>query len=155
MATELMMRNLENPQAFEFFEAHPLFVWTHLAIVTNEGSSVIPHLDHIRYAYDYEIEDCRPFLYGGCLANENNFLTDAECQSICFKQNKSTTTMTPGKQDEVTPHLTTITIITTEEAPTTTVEISPTTTISGGMYEDKNQIIGMELAVKDSNIRKF
>lgn len=36
-----------------------------------------------RYAFDQSTWSCKPFEYGGCGGNENNFLTSAQCQLYC------------------------------------------------------------------------
>ena len=36
-----------------------------------------------RYYYNIETNLCGNFTYGGCKGNENNFITLAECQSMC------------------------------------------------------------------------
>ncbi|CAD6193631.1 unnamed protein product [Caenorhabditis auriculariae] len=38
-----------------------------------------------RFAFDTEAGDCRPFTYGGCGGNGNNFATIAECRQRCTK----------------------------------------------------------------------
>lgn len=40
-------------------------------------------LDRVRYYYSQENKKCRPFLYGGCYGNNNNFETIDECASRC------------------------------------------------------------------------
>lgn len=36
-----------------------------------------------RWHFDADAEQCLPFNYGGCQGNDNNFLTQAECESAC------------------------------------------------------------------------
>ena len=36
-----------------------------------------------RYFYDKEVGECRPFRFGGCDGNRNNFLTMDECVLTC------------------------------------------------------------------------
>ncbi|KIH54384.1 Kunitz/Bovine pancreatic trypsin inhibitor domain protein [Ancylostoma duodenale] len=40
-----------------------------------------------RFAFDTESGECRPFTYGGCGGNGNNFATLAECRIKCQKGN--------------------------------------------------------------------
>ena len=37
----------------------------------------------IRYYYDIETEDCQPFNFTGCGANQNNFKTLEACLDLC------------------------------------------------------------------------
>ena len=37
----------------------------------------------IRYYYDIETEDCQPFNFSGCQANQNNFRTLEACLDLC------------------------------------------------------------------------
>nr|AAY66790.1 putative secreted protease inhibitor [Ixodes scapularis] len=36
-----------------------------------------------RFHYDRKDLTCKPFIYGGCGGNENNFKTKEECQKAC------------------------------------------------------------------------
>ena len=36
-----------------------------------------------RFFYDGADKVCKPFTYGGCLGNANNFLSEEECLSAC------------------------------------------------------------------------
>lgn len=36
-----------------------------------------------RYYYDYNKQNCHPFIYGGCRGNRNNFRTYDECMTAC------------------------------------------------------------------------
>ena len=36
-----------------------------------------------RYFYNSQTKKCELFIYGGCAGNENNFETQAECESRC------------------------------------------------------------------------
>ena len=36
-----------------------------------------------RFFFDYEDETCKPFSYGGCGGNGNNFITEEDCQNKC------------------------------------------------------------------------
>jgi hypothetical protein len=36
-----------------------------------------------RYSYDQSDGQCKPFTYGGCKGNQNNFLSEEECQLRC------------------------------------------------------------------------
>ncbi|XP_050426277.1 spondin-1-like [Adelges cooleyi] len=48
----------------------------------NEGAC---SLNTIRYYYDKDSRTCRPFKYGGCRGNENNFKSANECYNVCRK----------------------------------------------------------------------
>ena len=37
-----------------------------------------------RYYFDRDHDLCRPFVFGGCLGNGNNFMTVEECQLWCL-----------------------------------------------------------------------
>ena len=37
----------------------------------------------IRYSYDLREGRCKPFYFGGCDGNRNNFRSDAECREKC------------------------------------------------------------------------
>ncbi|KAF7253127.1 hypothetical protein EG68_08141 [Paragonimus skrjabini miyazakii] len=37
-----------------------------------------------QFAYDWEIDDCVQFYYGGCGGNENRFDTKEECEKRCI-----------------------------------------------------------------------
>ncbi|XP_040208267.1 papilin-like [Rana temporaria] len=39
------------------------------------------HID--RYYYDKKTGTCKPFVYGGCGGNENNFATQKDCEALC------------------------------------------------------------------------
>ncbi|VDI52893.1 Hypothetical predicted protein [Mytilus galloprovincialis] len=39
-----------------------------------------------RYYYDIKTRKCRPFVYGGCQGNANNYLTREQCQDKCKLQ---------------------------------------------------------------------
>ena len=36
-----------------------------------------------RYFYDEKTKECRPFIYGGCQGNTNNFETAEDCYNQC------------------------------------------------------------------------
>lgn len=36
-----------------------------------------------KYYFDQNIKKCRPFIYGGCNGNANNFINLKECQNNC------------------------------------------------------------------------
>lgn len=42
--------------------------------------------DILRYYFDSTARRCRKFIYGGCLGNENNFLTEMDCLRACNSQ---------------------------------------------------------------------
>ncbi|XP_023953268.2 inducible serine protease inhibitor 2-like [Bicyclus anynana] len=37
----------------------------------------------IRWYYDKTLQQCSQFVYGGCLGNENNFISKELCQERC------------------------------------------------------------------------
>lgn len=37
----------------------------------------------LRYHWDGQVSECRPFIYGGCQGNENRFATASECYLTC------------------------------------------------------------------------
>lgn len=39
--------------------------------------------DSFRYYYDKETRNCKPFRYGGCRGNENNFKSVNDCYRVC------------------------------------------------------------------------
>ncbi|KHJ96958.1 Kunitz/Bovine pancreatic trypsin inhibitor domain protein [Oesophagostomum dentatum] len=39
----------------------------------------------LRYGYDNQSTKCKRFVYGGCLGNQNNFNTKAECEKACVE----------------------------------------------------------------------
>ena len=39
--------------------------------------------DYLHYYWDLTIAECRPFVYGGCQGNENNFPSQEDCYSVC------------------------------------------------------------------------
>lgn len=43
------------------------------------------HGRYERWYFDKDVQACQPFVYGGCLANGNNFLTEAACKQKCTK----------------------------------------------------------------------
>ncbi|XP_015905919.2 PI-stichotoxin-Hcr2f-like [Parasteatoda tepidariorum] len=36
-----------------------------------------------RFFFDKASGECKPFTYGGCQGNGNNFVTEKECQDAC------------------------------------------------------------------------
>ncbi len=42
-----------------------------------------------RWYYDKADRICRPFRYGGCKGNQNNFLTEMACQHQCLQSGKA------------------------------------------------------------------
>ncbi|XP_008291336.1 tissue factor pathway inhibitor a [Stegastes partitus] len=44
-----------------------------------------------RYFFDSQSQQCRPFFYGGCFGNANNFRSMADCQAKCLNPVKPTT----------------------------------------------------------------
>nr|XP_004656398.2 tissue factor pathway inhibitor 2 [Jaculus jaculus] len=38
-----------------------------------------------RYYYDRYLQKCRPFMYGGCRGNPNNFKTPGSCEEACSR----------------------------------------------------------------------
>ena len=49
--------------------------------------------DVLRYYFDSVASKCRPFIYGGCQGNPNNFLTEQDCLTACVS---SPTVTAPG-----------------------------------------------------------
>lgn len=39
-----------------------------------------------RFYYDDETKSCKPFLYGGCQGNDNNFKTENDCKEQCMQK---------------------------------------------------------------------
>jgi len=39
--------------------------------------------EHLRYHWDSEYSECRPFTYGGCNGNNNNFVFIDDCYTSC------------------------------------------------------------------------
>lgn len=39
---------------------------------------------HVRYHFNIHTRQCETFEFGGCEGNENNFLTQQECQKKCI-----------------------------------------------------------------------
>eukprot|EP00051_Salpingoeca_urceolata_P032471 m.15872 g.15872 ORF g.15872 m.15872 type:complete len:931 (-) comp5112_c0_seq1:281-3073(-) len=39
-----------------------------------------------RFAFDASTGQCKPFVYGGCRGNGNNFVTEQECRAACVSQ---------------------------------------------------------------------
>ncbi|XP_042318258.1 whey acidic protein-like [Sceloporus undulatus] len=42
-----------------------------------------------RWYFDYHLQKCRPFTWGGCKANENNFKDRRECEAACMRYGES------------------------------------------------------------------
>lgn len=40
-----------------------------------------------RWYYDKEVEACKPFMWGGCDGNGNNFQTKTHCSDTCSNDN--------------------------------------------------------------------
>nr|CAB3262577.1 uncharacterized protein LOC100180559 [Phallusia mammillata] len=57
-----------------------------------------------RWYYDVATGQCSQFVYGGCGANRNNFVTEANCQSAC--QPSATTTQSPPTTTTTTEEVT-------------------------------------------------
>ncbi|OON23666.1 Kunitz/Bovine pancreatic trypsin inhibitor domain protein [Opisthorchis viverrini] len=38
-----------------------------------------------RYFYDSKADKCKPFVYGGCGGNANNFESVEQCENACMK----------------------------------------------------------------------
>ena len=55
----------------------------------------------LRFYFDDETGLCRPFLYGGCQGNKNNFKTQEECYAICTRYPDKYETTKPGEIDSV------------------------------------------------------
>lgn len=69
-----------------------------------------------RYGFDMDTKQCTSFIYGGCNANGNNFLTLSECEDICILDSQESSPVTNNANDQSTP------------APTTTTTRLETTT---------------------------
>ena len=55
----------------------------------------------LRFYFDEVTGLCRPFLYGGCQGNKNNFKTQEECYAICTRYPDKYETTKPGDCFEV------------------------------------------------------
>ncbi|XP_069360607.1 papilin isoform X3 [Maniola hyperantus] len=55
-----------------------------------------------RWYYDTKHKRCRQFYYGGCGGNENNFMSEFECENRCMEQ-PIVTTLAPQTQPAATP----------------------------------------------------
>ncbi|KAJ8356310.1 hypothetical protein SKAU_G00191040 [Synaphobranchus kaupii] len=54
-----------------------------------------------RWHYDSGAQDCKPFLFGGCRSNLNNYLTEKECTSACEGISASASRSAPSPKGEV------------------------------------------------------
>ena len=52
---------------------------------------------HLRYHYDDQTDECRPFVFSGCDGNENNFETQEECYAMCSSFPGSQAIRKPGQ----------------------------------------------------------
>ncbi|KAG8198783.1 hypothetical protein JTE90_007093 [Oedothorax gibbosus] len=54
-----------------------------------------------RYYFNKETNRCERFSYGGCLGNENNFVSKELCERKCLSSSRSSAEMTSQEQSEV------------------------------------------------------
>lgn len=54
--------------------------------------------DYLRYYWDRQIQQCRPFNYGGCQGNGNNFINQDECYLTCRNETSSSSSVLPLKR---------------------------------------------------------
>ncbi|XP_029461834.1 tissue factor pathway inhibitor isoform X2 [Rhinatrema bivittatum] len=53
-----------------------------------------------RYFYNRESENCEKFKYGGCLGNENNFMSLEDCQNTC-QDRSPLSSLAPSEEESV------------------------------------------------------
>lgn len=51
-----------------------------------------------RWFYDTKTEKCKPFIYGGCEGNENNFRHELECNIACGSESNITVSTDGGNE---------------------------------------------------------
>lgn len=56
------------------------------AICLKEPVTGVCKANHNRWYYNHKEGSCRPFVYGGCGGNGNNFKTADECNNFCSAQ---------------------------------------------------------------------
>ncbi len=54
------------------------------------------YADFLRFYFDDSIGECRPFNFGGCQGNQNNFETQQECYEQCGRDNVDYKIVTQG-----------------------------------------------------------
>jgi len=60
-----------------------------------------------RYGFDMDKKTCTSFIYGGCNANGNNFLTLSECEDTCILDSSDSSTLETVATNQPTPSSTT------------------------------------------------
>lgn len=80
--------------------------------------------DNLRYFFDSAVKKCRPFVYGGCQGNQNNFLSEQDCQQSCVGIDHS-----PGDNSSIGTH----------EVSSSTIPRTQQLTLSGGNVNEKLQ----------------
>ena len=63
---------------------HTLYFPIPFAEVCSQPREIGPCFEqHLRYYYDENMDECRPFVYSGCDGNDNNFESQEECYATC------------------------------------------------------------------------
>ncbi|XP_035683938.1 mucin-5B-like isoform X1 [Branchiostoma floridae] len=56
-----------------------------------------------RWYFNSQTGQCEQFIYGGCLGNDNNFVTEQECQTTCGPTDPCEQAMDPGPCEAIFP----------------------------------------------------
>lgn len=75
------VRKLIQYSILPFYNA-VLICW-HTAICVLRQDAGLCRGVYNRFAFDWDLKRCVAFNYGGCRGNQNNFLTQGECESTC------------------------------------------------------------------------